>query len=65
MSVPFFKLPRKIAQIEFNKSIAGCYRDGLAEYDSVGVLLLTWREDDLNCKEKEVLLLLELQLPRC
>lgn len=50
----FFILDRDIAQIEFNKSIAGCYRDGNAEYDAVGVLLLTWRDDDMNCKEKEV-----------
>jgi len=55
MNTPrFFGLGREIAQIEFNKTIAGCYRDGNAEYDAVGVLLLTWREDDLNCKEKEV-----------
>ncbi|KAH8696833.1 hypothetical protein GQ44DRAFT_718969 [Phaeosphaeriaceae sp. PMI808] len=51
---PFFSLDREIAQIEFNKTIAGCYRDGDAEYDSVGVLLLTWKDDDMNCKEKEV-----------
>ncbi|PVI02228.1 hypothetical protein DM02DRAFT_310627 [Periconia macrospinosa] len=50
----FFSLDREIAQVEFNKSIAGSYRDGNAEYDAVGVLLLTWREDDLKCKEKEV-----------
>jgi hypothetical protein len=50
----FFSLDREIAQVEFNKTIAGCYRDGNAEYDAVGVLLLTWREDDLNCREKEV-----------
>lgn len=52
----FFGLDREIAQIEFNKTIAGCYRDGNAEYESVGVLLLTWRDDDMQCKEKEVLL---------
>lgn len=50
----FFGLDREIAQIEFNKTIAGCYRDGNAEYESVGVLLLTWREDDMRCKEREV-----------
>jgi hypothetical protein len=50
----FFSLGRNIAQIEFNKSIAGCYRDGNAEYDAVGVLLLTWADDDMNCKEEEV-----------
>jgi hypothetical protein len=50
----FFHLGRNIAEIEFNKSIAGCYRDGNAEYDAVGVLLLTWAEDDMNCKEIEV-----------
>lgn len=58
----FFSLDQDIAQIEFNKTIAGCYRDGNAEYDSVGVLLLTWREDDMNCKEKEVLMLDEPHL---
>jgi hypothetical protein len=50
----FFSLNRRIAQLEFNKSIAGCYRDGHAEYDAVGVLLLTWNDDDMNCKETEV-----------
>ncbi|KAF2653327.1 hypothetical protein K491DRAFT_634032 [Lophiostoma macrostomum CBS 122681] len=50
----FFVLDREHAEIEFNKSIAGCYRDGNAEYDEVGVLLLTWRDDDMSCKEKEV-----------
>jgi len=55
MANKFFHLERDIAKLEFNKSIAGCFRDGNAEYDEVGVLLLTWREDDMNCKEKEVL----------
>ncbi|KAF2257627.1 hypothetical protein CC78DRAFT_206179 [Lojkania enalia] len=50
----FFDLGHRIAQIEFNKSIAGCYRDGKTEYDAVGVLLLTWVDDDMNCKEREV-----------
>ncbi|KAF2821077.1 hypothetical protein CC86DRAFT_386623 [Ophiobolus disseminans] len=50
----FFGLDREIAQIEFNKTIAGCYRDGNAEYESVGVLLITWKEDDMRCKEREV-----------
>jgi hypothetical protein len=54
MSPRFFGLDQKIAQVEFNKTIAGCYRDGNAEYDSVGVLLLTWKDDDMNCKETEV-----------
>ncbi|KAF2107042.1 hypothetical protein BDV96DRAFT_654133 [Lophiotrema nucula] len=48
------RLDHEIVKLEFNKAIAGCYRDGHAEYDAVGVLLLTWREDDLNCKEIEV-----------
>ena len=55
MANKFFHLEGDIAKLEFNKSIAGCYRDGNVEYDEVGVLLLTWREDDMNCKEKEVL----------
>jgi hypothetical protein len=54
MSRRFFGLDRQIAQVEFNKTIAGCYRDGNAEYDSVGVLLLTWKQDDMYCKEREV-----------
>lgn len=56
MSTPlrFFRLDQAIADIEFNKTIAGCYRDGNEEYDAVGVLLLTWKDDDLMCKVKEV-----------
>lgn len=50
----FFRLGRNIAEIEFNKSFAGCYRHGDAEYDAVGVLLLTWANDDMHCREKEV-----------
>ncbi|OCL11264.1 hypothetical protein AOQ84DRAFT_195078 [Glonium stellatum] len=36
------------------KSIPGRYRDGHAEYEEVGVLLITWEDDDMYCKEKEV-----------
>jgi hypothetical protein len=53
-SAGFFSLEPEIAQLKFNKTIAGCYRDGNSEYDSVGVLLLTWKDDDMNCKDAEV-----------
>ena len=50
----FFRLEHEDALIEFNKAIAGCYRDGNHEYDAVGALLITWKEDDMNCRELEV-----------
>jgi hypothetical protein len=53
-SAKFFGLDRDSAKVEFNKFIAGCYRDGNAEYDDVGVLLLTWEQDDMRCRELEV-----------
>lgn len=36
------------ARFEFNKTIAGHYRNG-RDYENVGALLLTWQGDDLNC----------------
>jgi len=41
-------------KFNFNKTIAGRYRDGSAEYEEVGVLLVTWADDDLYCKSKEL-----------
>lgn len=41
------------AKFIFNKTIAGHYRTG-REYEKVGVLLLTWESDDMDCKTLEV-----------
>ncbi|KAL8692460.1 MAG: hypothetical protein Q9218_002528 [Villophora microphyllina] len=41
-------------EITFNKTLEGHYRDGTTGYKRVGVLFLTWEEDDLQCKETEV-----------
>ncbi|KAL9061639.1 MAG: hypothetical protein Q9206_000459 [Seirophora lacunosa] len=41
-------------EITFNKTLAGHYRYGKTGYKRVGVLFLTWEEDDLQCKETEV-----------
>lgn len=41
------------AKFVFNKTIAGHYRNG-REYEKVGVLLLTWENDDMNSKVLEV-----------
>jgi len=41
------------ARFEFNKTIAGHYRNG-PNYSKVGVLFLIWEGDDMNCKTKEV-----------
>ncbi|KAF2460691.1 hypothetical protein BDY21DRAFT_361601 [Lineolata rhizophorae] len=35
------------SRVLFNKTISGCYHNGHAEYDEVGVLLITWEDDDL------------------
>ena len=42
------------SRVRLSKSIPGRYRDGHADYDGVGVLLITWKDDDMYCKEKEV-----------
>ena len=42
------------AQITFDKTLEGHYRYGKTGYKRVGVLFLTWEEDDLQCKETEV-----------
>ncbi|KAL8672340.1 MAG: hypothetical protein Q9168_003193 [Polycauliona sp. 1 TL-2023] len=41
-------------EITFTKTIEGHYRHGKTGYKRVGVLFLTWAEDDLQCKETEV-----------
>ncbi|KAK4547220.1 hypothetical protein LTR36_001442 [Oleoguttula mirabilis] len=45
---------REASKIAFHKTIDGRYRDGKAAYDEVGVLLITWEDDDLRCGQKEV-----------
>jgi hypothetical protein len=42
------------SRVRLSKSIPGRYHDGHADYDEVGVLLITWKDDDMYCKEKEV-----------
>ncbi|MCJ1390214.1 hypothetical protein MMC18_003072 [Xylographa bjoerkii] len=42
------------ARFIFNKTIAGHYRNGPTEYTRVGVLLITWEDDDMNLKKSEV-----------
>ncbi|KAL9117701.1 MAG: hypothetical protein Q9187_005758 [Circinaria calcarea] len=40
------------ARFIFNKTIAGHYRHGRTEYTRVGVLLITWDQDDMNLKNR-------------
>ncbi|MCJ1463168.1 hypothetical protein MMC07_001773 [Pseudocyphellaria aurata] len=42
------------AQYTFNKTIDGHYRHGSTGYARVACLFLTWKDDDLQCKETEV-----------
>ena len=42
------------ARVTFDKTISGHYRDGKTGYKDVGVLFITWEEDDLQCKKTEV-----------
>ena len=42
------------ARVTFDKTISGHYRDGKTGYKDVGVLFITWEEDDMHCKETEV-----------
>lgn len=46
--------PYEELEITFNKTLEGHYRHGKTGYKRVGVLFLTWEEDDLQCKETEV-----------
>lgn len=41
-------------EITFNKTLEGHYRHGKTGYKRVGVLFLSWEEDDMQCKETEV-----------
>lgn len=45
---------RDDAKIVFNKTIDGRYRHGKTGYRQVGALFLTWKDDDMQCKETEV-----------
>lgn len=45
---------RETSKIIFNKTIEGRYRDGKVGYEEVGVLFLTWKDDDLFCGRQEV-----------
>jgi len=45
---------REASRIIFNKTISGRYREGEAGFEEVGVLLVTWRDDDLFCRDSEV-----------
>ena len=42
------------ARVTFDKTVSGHYRHGKTGYKRVGVLFLTWEEDDMQCKETEV-----------
>ncbi|KAL8651409.1 MAG: hypothetical protein Q9210_003277, partial [Variospora velana] len=46
--------PYEELELTFNKTLDGHYRHGKTGYKRVGVLFLTWEEDDLQCKETEV-----------
>jgi len=52
------------AKFVFNKTIAGHYRNG-REYEKVGVLLLTWESDDMDCKTLEVRSCQQLPITVC
>ena len=43
------------ARLTFDKTIAGHYRHSATGYKRVGALFLTWKKDDLHCKQIEVL----------
>lgn len=42
------------ARITFHRTIDGHYRHGSTGYETVACLFLTWKDDDLQCKETEV-----------
>ena len=42
------------ARVTFDKTIAGHYRHNATGYKRVGALFLTWKNDDLQCKQTEV-----------
>ncbi|KAL8806794.1 MAG: hypothetical protein Q9200_004910 [Gallowayella weberi] len=41
-------------EVTLNETIRGHYRHGKTGYRRVGVLFLSWEEDDMQCKETEV-----------
>lgn len=48
------EIQRAAARLTFNKTIEGRYRHGKTGYRQVGALFLTWKDDDMQCKETEV-----------
>ena len=48
------EIERDKAKVVFNKTIDGRYRHGKTGYRQVGALFLTWKDDDMQCKETEV-----------
>lgn len=42
------------ARIIFNKTLEGQYRHGRTGYRRVGALFITWEDDDMDCKQREV-----------
>ncbi len=46
--------PYEELEITFNKTLEGHYRHGKTGYKRVGVLFLSWEEDDMQCKATEV-----------
>lgn len=45
---------REEARLIFNKTLDGHYRHGKTGYRKVGALFITWEDDDLGCKQREV-----------
>jgi hypothetical protein len=43
---------QKEAKLLFNKTLAGCYQQGIGEYKNVEALLLMWEDDDLGCSKE-------------
>lgn len=46
---------REEARLIFNKTLEGQYRHGKTGYRRVGALFITWEEDDMGCKQREVI----------
>ncbi|KAL8791923.1 MAG: hypothetical protein Q9195_005499 [Heterodermia aff. obscurata] len=51
---------RDDARVAFEKTIDGHYRHGKTGYRQVGALFLTWADDDMQCKDTEVVKLRDL-----
>lgn len=45
---------REESRVIFNKTVSGRYREGEAGLEAVGVLLITWQDDDLFCRASEI-----------